>query len=203
MENSLFLSNNVYRVGWSNGGGGGIAVFDAQVKVTNTTFYGNTSFKNGGAIAISGSAESTGAITLTNVTIAGGVAGSPGSAIAGSLPVILRNTIISNNSGAACDAAGHLVDGGGNLHWPANDTSCVGMAGDPKLQSVEYNGNYEYVRTMALGAGSAALNLGLAYCPAADQRGLRRWLAPAVCDAGAYEQRLARWMPVILNGTEQ
>jgi hypothetical protein len=76
-----------------------------------------------------------------------------------------------------------MVDGGGNLSW--GDTTCPGKNADPKLLALADNGGPTL--TMALGAGSGAID-GAVNCPppATDQRGVTRPRG-ARCDIGAYE----------------
>ncbi len=87
--------------------------------------------------------------------------------------------------GNSCSGYFDVTDGGGNLRWPATDSTCVGDYGDPRLGPLAENGGPTL--TMAIPLGSAAIRLAMANCPAIDQRGMSRALSPGRCDAGAYE----------------
>lgn len=95
-----------------------------------------------------------------------------------------------------------MTDGGGNLRFPASDTSCVGAYGDPKLGALQNNSGP--VETMALGASSVALEAGSdAICNSApvnahDARGLARPQG-AHCDIGAFEAGPAADIEIGLN----
>ena len=84
-----------------------------------------------------------------------------------------------------------VESGGGNLRWPSIDGSCAGAYGDPRLGPFQDNGGP--TPTMALGAGSAAIDAGQGNgCLPTDQRGILRpqdgdGNGAAVCDVGAYE----------------
>ena len=190
----MFVSNSSQRHGTTNGGGGAIVVNAGDINVLNSTFYGNYSEFGGAAIANSG------AITLTNCTLAGNNSKNPGSAIStnSARPVVVRNTIISDNGITACYGA-NITDGGGNLRWPAEDSSCPGAAANPQLQVLADNGSSQTL-TMAIGFGSAALRLATTNCPAADQRGLPRGWLPGRCDSGAYEfQGLFNYFSLVMS----
>jgi hypothetical protein len=174
-----------------SGQGGGVYLDGAALAITNSTFSGNSAAAGGG-IYITFPASST--TTLTNDTIAGnsltpaGV--STGAGIAGASSVTAINTIVSGNTGAAttltndCDAAVHSSN-----HSLEFGTGCGFdlASGDPILERLaNYGGS---VLTMALGAGSAALNAGdTTACPATDERSFPRPdVAGTACDVGAYE----------------
>lgn len=81
--------------------------------------------------------------------------------------------------------AGEPADGGGNITPPTTTPSCPGKVANPKLGSLANNGGP--TETMALLAGSPAIDLIKAPCGTApDQRGVARPQG-AGCDAGAYE----------------
>lgn len=149
----MFVSNSSQRHGTTNGGGGAIVVNAGDINVLNSTFYGNYSEFGGAAIANSG------AITLTNCTLAGNNSKNPGSAIStnSARPVVVRNTIISDNGITACYGA-NITDGGGNLRWPAEDSSCPGAAANPQLQMLADNGSSQ---TLTMRLASAAQPCGL------------------------------------------
>jgi predicted outer membrane repeat protein len=166
-------------------GGGGIYANSldstAGFIVSNSTFYGNFAAKGGGiyndgfALAVSNSTFSYNS-SLT------------GSAILNVFgTTVLKNTILANSRmGRNC--VGIIKDGGGNLTYP--DTTCPGINESPLLGPLQDNGGSTL--TLALGAGSAAIDAGNdAICAAApvnnlDQRGIARPQG-AHCDIGAVE----------------
>jgi hypothetical protein len=83
-----------------------------------------------------------------------------------------------------------IINGGGNLRWPENDTSCVGSFGDPKLDSLSDHDSL--MPTLGLMEGSAAIDAGVDSICAADpvsntsQNGVNRPFGPH-CDIGASE----------------
>jgi REP element-mobilizing transposase RayT len=156
--------------------------------LTNVTFNWNSS-SQGSAIYNSSSNP-----TLTNVTISenetlGSIPGIPSGSIYNykSNPII-RNSIVWGNFGEEMVSdtsstpvvTNSIVEGGyvgtGNLD------------ADPLLDPLTDNGGA--TPTMALGAGSPAIDAGSdANCPATDQRGLTR-PEGSHCDIGAYEYAL-------------
>src|SRR5207247_382794 len=150
----------------------------------NSTFGANNAFNGGGIF-------NDGPLTVANSSFSANGASGSGGAIyqAGFGATTLKNTIVANStSGGNC--AGGIGDGGHNLRWPGTDSSCVGTFGDPQLGPLANNGGPTW--TMALGAGSAAIDAGDdAVCAAApvnnlDQRGKLRTQG-AHCDSGAFE----------------
>lgn len=198
---STFIGNR------SEGQGGGIWVA-APLTLTNTTFYENLTVDpdfapgsndewqrgNGGALAVNNAA----AVTITNVTFARNRAGFNGGAIAGGRTVSVRNTLFANNTAdwsiqimQHCTEA--LTDAGGNVQFPPrnpspfffNETNCTNAItiADAAPQPPADNGGP--TQTMALAAGSPAINAGVSTgCPARDQRDRTR---TGSCDVGAYE----------------
>ncbi|MDX6698842.1 MAG: hypothetical protein QOE65_2239 [Solirubrobacteraceae bacterium] len=103
----------------------------------------------------------------------------------------LTRSVVAANALANC--AGSVVDGGENVSF--GDNTCPGLHADPKLGPLQDNGGP--TPTMALGAGSAAIDAAAsAGCPATDQRGFARPVG-AGCDAGAFEVQPA---PVVPGG---
>jgi hypothetical protein len=177
----------------SAGAGGGLWAYMSQyghVVVANSTFSGNS----GSGISVG----MWGTIDVTNSTLAANGGGGLmlldwGSAAS---TAWLRNTIFVGQNDWICQTGtGDVInDAGGNLRW--NGAGCTAGVGDPKLQPLAANGGP--TPTMALGAGSAALNAadaGVCAAPAGppgygaggvDQRGVPRPQG-AGCDIGAYE----------------
>jgi predicted outer membrane repeat protein len=157
IENCTFEGNS------TPGNAGALWAGNGQVQVTNCTFAGNDA--DYGPVIFKGS---SGAVTLTNVLFAG-------------------NTTANQFSALACHET--FDDGGGNVQWPDTknngngDTPCAAgiTFADPLLAPLADNGGPN--ETMALGAGSPAIDVGNG-CPMLDQRGMMR-VGP--CDAGAFE----------------
>ena len=190
IDGSTFRGNVAY-------GGGAISSWD-PLTVTNSTFYTNTATTNvGGAIlawdpltvtnstfaanaAVSGGAMGlVNSTTLNNVTISD----SRGGGIQGSGQVKMYNTIIANSvTGTDCAATNVIV----KVNDLIEDGSCgPAISGDPKLDTLKDNGGR--TQTMALLAGSPAINAGdNATCVATDQRGVTR-PQMSLCDIGAFE----------------
>ncbi len=166
--------------------------------LTNVTISGNQltgSGSQGGGMFYNADANST---TLRNVTLAGNsVSGTNGQAGGFFVndQVAFVNTIVAANqvNGAPSNCAdsstvGQLHSQGGNLEGA---TDCAFTAGtdkrttDPLLGPLADNGGQ--TDTMALGAGSPAIDAAIG-CPppATDQRGVARPQQGA-CDIGAFE----------------
>jgi len=144
----------------------------------------------GGALTIGD--NTTG--TLLNCTIAGNAA-QFASGIVGVSPLVVRNTIISNeadNQYTPLNCMGTNYNnppgsGDRNLQWPTgpqDDMDCTpGITrADPRLGALQDNGGP--VPTMVPASDSPVLGAG-ADCPSTDARGEPR--DPGVCALGAYE----------------
>jgi hypothetical protein len=207
-------------VGGPGGAGGGLAVFAGTVTVTNSTIEGNKAGDGGtGGVGPFGSTGGPGGNgggfasttwgTVSSTTIANNAAGSGGggSGVGGPGPggagggvsgaadpnqTTLQNSLLALNTspGGGPNCAGPVVDGGHNLAFPADAVCPAGfLSGDPLIGSLGANGGP--TQTMALGAGSAALDqvpASGAGCPANDQRGIGRPQG-AACDIGAFERQ--------------
>jgi photosystem II stability/assembly factor-like uncharacterized protein len=155
--------------------------------VTNSTFSGNT----GSAI------DNNGTLEVTNSTFSGNTGGAISNAGTNAGTLIVTNTIVANStSGGNC--AGTITDGGHNLD---DGTSCGFSTAngslsytDPKLDPAGLKNNGGPTQTIALQAGSPAINVGdESVCAAApvngvDQRGYERpGVGSTNCSIGAYE----------------
>lgn len=170
---------------------------EGSTTATNVTINGNQSSGEGGGVLNA----STGALAMTNVTIAENIAheDAPGIRNLGSSSAVtLRNTIVadgcSGTSTPAVSSQGHNLDAG---------TSCgFAEAGDisgknPLLGPLQNNGGTIELPTMALATTSPAVDAGNnAVCPATDERGVPRPHGP-VCDIGAFEISA----PIVTAGT--
>jgi predicted outer membrane repeat protein len=185
VSHSTFFDNR------TNNGGAIASIM--SLEINNSTIYSNTAYFYGGAIyAQSASAQ----ITVTNSTLANNAAhvGSGAIHVVNGGRVLLRNTIVSNSTlGANCGGA-DIINGGGNLSYP--DATCPGLNANPLLGPLADNGGPTW--TMALGAGSPAINAAvLVNCPPTDQRGVARPQG-AGCDIGAFEWSLYKlFLPLL------
>lgn len=180
---------------FSGNTGGAIEHTVGTLTVSNTTFFNNSRSTSGGAITANAGLD------VSNCTLSGNGAASGGAiAVCPTQPCrgysdILRNTIVANSpSGGNCCTScyGTLTDGGHNLD---SDGTCgLGPATDPLLDPAGLANNGGQTETIALLAGSPAINAGdESTCIAApvnnvDQRGYVRPGTGAVnCSIGAYE----------------
>ncbi|HYZ79352.1 MAG TPA: PxKF domain-containing protein [Gaiellaceae bacterium] len=149
------------------------------MSITNSTFVGNASGYQGGAIYTNAT------VTVTNSTFSGNSSANGGGIRSEFGNVSLQNSIVANSpAGGNCDATFGVIAGLGNLSWP--DATCPGINQDPMLGPLADNGGP--TQTMALPSGSPAIDAAvLANCPATDQRGVSRPQGGG-CDIGAYER---------------
>ncbi len=162
------VSNN------SSGDGGGIFNDGSggNIIVTNSTIAGNTASASGGGIASEGAM-----VTLTSVTIADNSATTGGGVSSTGGTVSAINSIVSRNTaGTDANVSGTLIDNGNNLIDVAAGLGTLADNGGP-------------TRTIALLAGSPALDAGVAAGLATDQRGVARPQGTAI-DIGAFESDL-------------
>ena len=186
---NLTVTNSTISGNTAGSTGGGIFQTGGHVWLTNVTVSGNSALIGGGFGKESGEAQ------FIHVTLAGNSANTYGGiySLTDRPNVLLVNTIVANNSGSGgnCGSFGTpaIADGGGNLVYPAANP-CAGIVpattGDPKLGALGLNAPGT-TATMALGAGSAAIDAALVgACTPQDQRGIARPQG-AACDIGAYE----------------
>lgn len=181
--------------------------------VYNSTFAGNSTTApfntvgQGGAMAIGGNI-----VNITNSTFAYNHASYQGGAIhggGGSNQITLKNTIFLSNTlnfgqtePSETKWQGYhtnrtMLDGGQNIQFPrlkpGYDNDVNNLITDnpvfvnPLLNDLADNGGPTW--TMALSAGSPAINAGAVGCPATDQRGETR---EGNCDIGAYEYKVSK-----------
>lgn len=189
-----------------NGGAGGAIDSAVASTVQDSTLTGNatggggsagTAGTPGGAVATAGTGGAGGALTqsasgdnLVASTVASNTAAGEGGGleIGAGGSITIENTIVaSNHTGSAnFNCGGPLTMygfRGTNVFF--GDNTCGTASGDPKLQPLAGNGGP--VQTMALGAGSSAIDVVPTNdCLPTDERGVARPQGPK-CDAGAYE----------------
>jgi CSLREA domain-containing protein len=191
---ALTVTNSLINGNTASDSGGGISN-NSELTVTNSTFADNSAGIFGGGIRNGGDA----ALVVTNSTVANNAANGSGASGGGIYKdsgvgsVTLRNTIVANSTaGGNCSAGitndGNNLDSGATCGWGSDNGSQSNV--NPKLGPLASNG--DPTKTMALLAGSPAINAGAdAGCPATDQRGVTRPQG-ARCDIGAYESPTVR-----------
>ncbi len=168
--------------GNSGGYGGGFYTQAANPTLTDVTFNGNSTSSSGSAFYAYG-----GAPILTNVTISGNTGGAALDIIY-SLPEVYNSILWADSS--------ELAIGGGSGSFTLKDSILSGpcppfaacthvLDSDPLLDALADNGGL--TQTMALRAGSPAIDSGgqNSTCATDDQRYVLRPLG--ACDMGAYE----------------
>ncbi len=161
-------------------------------RITNVTFSGNSAAWGGGGMYNYSSAP-----ILTNVTFSGNTAvhGSGGMENHESSTPNISNSIFWGdgsqeifNSTSAPTIANSIVQGG----CPAGSTCTSVISSNPILGPLQNNGGF--AKTMALGAGSPAIDKGKdVTCAIQDERGVARPQGLA-CDLGAYEVKVAKFV---------
>jgi len=182
----LKITNSTFSGNSTGLGGGGVSNRNT-LTITNSTFSGNSAGGGGGVF------NDTGTTTITNSTFSGNSA-SGGGGISNYGTAELKNTIVANSTSGG-DCSGTITADTFNLD---SDDSCGGAT---QKTSLEINlgalGNYSgSTQTFALLPGSAAIDAGDdTVCDDnpgpnnLDQRGVSRVGNGAACDVGAYESR--------------
>ncbi|PXX88367.1 hypothetical protein DIT71_17455 [Marinobacter vulgaris] len=201
--NLVFQNNKSNRSGGALYSNSGSSIFNSLLFKGNSAEYGGAIFSGGASellrnATITGNAASSagggvlngaGLLTLENVTLASNSTEGDGANLfngdKGST-LKLANTIIASPSGGA-NCAGTISSMGHNLE---DDGSCsfkvpTDISGQAaSLGSLNDNGGF--TQTMALNAGSPAIDAGSnSVCPASDQRDYLR--EDGACDIGAFE----------------
>jgi hypothetical protein len=191
--------------------GGGLVTFncgafpvtiDISTGTGTKTISADTTIDGGNLITISGgnavgvfSVRSKVNFSVQTLIIANGIANGiayGGGGIYGKGTLTVTNTIVANSTSGGNCAGDSLTDGGHNLD---SDGSCrVGPATDPMLAPAGLADNGGPTQTIALRAGSPAINAGdETVCGTGpvwnvDQRGYSRpGLGATNCSIGAYE----------------
>jgi CSLREA domain-containing protein len=173
---NVTISGNT-TIGSASGGG-----LDNQGSTTgtNVTFAGNFSAADGGGVMN----ESGGTLALVDSTIATNGATGSGAGIRNLGSMTVRNTIVADGCSGTVTSQGHNLDAGKSCSFGATG-DLTGM--DPKLGPLADNGGNTGVTTLALQAGSPAIDAGdNAACPTTDARGITR-PQHGICDIGAVE----------------
>ncbi|MFK5971619.1 MAG: choice-of-anchor Q domain-containing protein, partial [Candidatus Marithrix sp.] len=202
VDKSTFTTND------AADGGGLWAGNNTIVNITNSTFQGNSAtgeiLSTGGGIH----ASSGTILNIKNTTITGNTGNKAGAGlrIENANSVSLYNTLIAdnNNTSAAQDDC-HIETG--SLATNINNLIKIGSNGcttilitDPSLLALADNGGD--TKTMALLAGSLAINAGdNSTCESTDQRGETR-PKHSTCDIGAYEYELPAPSNLAINSSE-
>lgn len=148
------------------------------VQVDDSTFHANDAGLRGGAI------ENRHAVNVEQATFSANTA-DVGASINSELGGIAAEASIFAGAGSHC--GGTVFDFDDNLVHPTLGGCPSGFAvGDPKLTGPALRGGP--TQTIALGAGSAAVDIAGSLCSATDQRGFTRPRG-AACDAGALENQ--------------
>jgi predicted outer membrane repeat protein len=179
----------------ANRRGGGMLNENANPTLTNVTFYGNISNESVGAAPWGGGGimNVTSSPTLNNVTFSGNNSlNGSGTAGGDAIRNALTSSPVITNSIFWGDLNDEITSDGTGTTTISYSVVQGGFAGgsniittDPKLGTLANNGGF--TQTMALGAGSSALDVGNnSICATSDQRGVTRPQG-LVCDAGAYE----------------
>jgi len=187
--------------------GGGVFNNNGSVAISNSTLAANMAECSGSCSGFGGAIWTNGTLTASNVTISdnnavGGTASAGGGVYeydGEGGTAVLQNSIVANNSSGG-NCSGNITSKGYNL---SNDNSCNFTGpGDlqnanPLLGPLQYNGGP--TKTMALGAGSPAIDAGNpSGCTdgkgnllKTDQRGKPRPNTEDTggCDIGAYERQ--------------
>jgi len=180
---------------WANAG-------TANPALSNVTFAGNTAVDVGGAVYVDTSDGGNSSPNIAYATFSDNQAGMGGAVFAneggaGNTTLMTVYDVILWNDTATV-AGGELYTQNGASIWLASsviDGGCSGISGvtcsagnlstDPLLSPLgDHGGKTE---TMALLAGSSAIDADTYTCIFHDQRGVTRPLGPD-CDIGAYER---------------
>jgi hypothetical protein len=173
--------------------GGGMYNYTSSPVLKDVTFNTNVASIGGGVYNYSSSP------TLTNATFSANTASLSGPAMdneSGSSPFIYDSIFWNDSSGEIWNTspgltiANSIVAGG----CPGGSTCSNVFNVIPILGPLQNNGGF--TKTMALGAGSAAIDAGNnATCAPKDQRGIARPQG-AACDMGAYEVKVMTFTSV-------
>lgn len=178
-SSDLVITDSYFEDNDADIAGGAIYNSDTGItQVDNSTFHDNVAGLRGGAI------ENRHAVNVEHVTFSANEA-DVGTSINSELGGVAAESSIFAGTSSHC--GGTVFDFGENLVHPTLGGCPAGFAlGDPKLTGPALRGGQ--TKTLALGAGSAAVDIAGSVCPSTDQRGFARPRGSA-CDAGALENQ--------------
>ncbi len=198
---TLTITNSTISGNSAEVDGGGVSNRGGTLSLINTTVIGNTAPRGGGVSNYFAAGNTT--TTILNTTITGNRTGDSSTSNAGGLwaaaNVILKNTIVANNSasfapiadfGVSIENVSGIVNSQGNNLIGITTGNHGFIASDlvnanPLLGVLANNGGGTF--TVSLLPGSPAINGGNnTGAPATDQRGVARPQGAAV-DIGAFE----------------
>jgi hypothetical protein len=175
VEDSYFEDNDAFSGGAIDNDDGALG------QIENSTFY-----RNEARVGTGGALLNANGLRVEHSTFSRNVADDGGDAVSSTAGLLsLEASIV--DGGSPCE--GTIGDFTDNLVFPSlGGCPADFTVGDPRLQSPALHGGD--TKTMALGAGSAAIDLaGACVDPALDQRGRGRPSGPG-CDAGAFEDQV-------------
>ncbi len=195
-----FGTLNVYNCTFANNtstGHGGAIRNVGNIEISNSTFWNNEAVLSG-AITSSGTAAAPANVSIYSCTIAGNRATDTANGTGGGIfnfhdgTITLHNTLVAGNTAAnGTDVAGIFESQDYNLiqtfqaaYATFNGPTVNTIVADPKLDPAGPKNNGGPTDTIALLAGSPAINAGGGTQPTADQRGFGR---VGALDIGAYE----------------
>jgi len=196
--NNLIITNSTFNNNTNSGGsGGGLYVTGGATVITNSTFTGNSNVNYGGGAFLSG------AVTLTNLTVAGNTSTSSTAdgIYLSSGTVAIKNSLFANSGSNHYDftrGSGTVTDNGYNIVETSSGqtfNATGDITGDQASLNISStladNSTLYGTKTLALSSGSVAIDAGNdssanngVVIPATDQRGFSR---SGGTDIGAYE----------------
>ena len=182
--------------GNSAGSGGGISRIGGSMTVTNCTFSGNATLSGGFGAGIYNTGSGGSGLVLTNCTLAGNTASQAGKGggIYNTAGAIIQSCILNGNTalGGGPDVFGTITSGGSNMIGDPNGVA-YGFTGphdqvyvNPKFDPNGLKNNGGPTQTIALLAGSPAINSDYNGLTTTDQRGFAR-PQNTHADIGAFE----------------
>jgi hypothetical protein len=186
LTNVTFSGNSA-----GTGVGGGLHNYGTDSVLVNVTFGGNSADSGAGMWNTSSNPS------LTNVTFSGNTAAASGGGMYNwfSNPTITNSILYGDTGGEIFNSTATPVVTYSDVQGGYAGTGNI--SANPKLGALVSNGGF--TKTMALGAGSAALDAAdTATCAAKDQRGVARPQG-GKCDMGAYEVKALTFQSVGAN----
>jgi hypothetical protein len=159
--NSTISRNTAISSGNTFGGVGGGIYNDISLDVTNSTVALNFSVNGSNGTAGAGGIHYHGSGNITNSTIASNL---PSGVVKGADPVTVKSSIIAKNSSSNVDVTGNFTSSGFNLigstAGSTGFTAATDQTGDPMFDPAGLTNNGGPTETIALLAGSPAIDKG-------------------------------------------